>query len=85
MDDTIDGADKGIIPLTCEELFRRVDDKKGSDPNVDFRVEVSYIEVSKHFLRLTIVTAPKRERLIYFRRFIMRKFETFLIQRIPVT
>lgn len=40
-----DGADKGIIPLTCSELFDRVDQKKGEDPNVSFTVEVSYIEV----------------------------------------
>ena len=40
-----DGADKGIIPLTCSELFVRVDEKKALDPNVHFTVEVSYIEV----------------------------------------
>lgn len=40
-----DGADKGIIPLTCSELFTRVDEKKAADPNVNFTVEVSYIEV----------------------------------------
>lgn len=45
-----DGADKGIIPLTCSELFIRVDDKKSADPNVSFTVEVSYIEVSMSFL-----------------------------------
>ena len=41
----IDGADKGIIPLTCSELFVRVADKTAADPNVHFTVEVSYIEV----------------------------------------
>ncbi|PVF92902.1 kinesin-like protein [Serendipita vermifera] len=45
------GADKGIIPLTCEELFRRVDGKKRSDSNVDFRVEVSYIEIYNEKVR----------------------------------
>lgn len=39
------GADKGIIPLTCSELFDRVEQKKREDPNMDFTVEVSYIEV----------------------------------------
>ncbi len=43
----LDGADKGIIPLTCEELFRRLDEKRAADSNIDFRVEVSYIEVCK--------------------------------------
>lgn len=41
-----DGADKGIIPLTCSELFVRVEDKSAADPNLSFTVEVSYIEVS---------------------------------------
>lgn len=41
-----DGADKGIIPLTCEELFRRLDEKRSVDPQTEFRVEVSFIEVS---------------------------------------
>ena len=49
-----DGADKGIIPLTCSELFERVKDKKAQDANLNFTVEVSYIEVyalyHPHFL-----------------------------------
>ena len=40
-----DGPDKGIIPLTCMELFERVKVKTDADPNVRFTVEVSYIEV----------------------------------------
>lgn len=40
-----DGADKGIIPLTCSELFERVKVKKAQDANLNFTVEVSYIEV----------------------------------------
>jgi hypothetical protein len=43
----IDGADKGIIPLTCLELFDRVDAKKAADSHVSFTVEVSYIEVRR--------------------------------------
>ena len=46
-----DGADKGIIPLTCSELFVRVGDKKAADPNINFTVEVSYIEV-RHVMLL---------------------------------
>lgn len=41
-----DGADKGIIPLTCEELFGRLDEKRCADPATEFRIEVSFIEVS---------------------------------------
>ncbi|THH01771.1 hypothetical protein EW026_g1020 [Hermanssonia centrifuga] len=45
------GADKGIIPLTCSELFVRVADKKAADPNVNFTVEVSYIEIYNEKVR----------------------------------
>lgn len=41
----IDGADKGIIPLTCDELFTRVENKTANDPSTSFTIEVSYIEV----------------------------------------
>ncbi|KZT12686.1 kinesin-domain-containing protein [Laetiporus sulphureus 93-53] len=45
------GADKGIIPLTCSELFARVADKKAADLHVNFTVEVSYIEIYNEKVR----------------------------------
>ncbi|EJD00829.1 kinesin-like protein [Fomitiporia mediterranea MF3/22] len=45
------GADKGIIPLTCSELFTRVDEKMAADPNTKFTVEVSYIEIYNEKVR----------------------------------
>ena len=39
------GADKGIIPLTCNELFVRLEAKAAADTQMSFTVEVSYIEV----------------------------------------
>ncbi|EPQ59721.1 kinesin-like protein [Gloeophyllum trabeum ATCC 11539] len=45
------GADKGIIPLTCCELFNRVEQKKAADPNINFQVEVSYIEIYNEKVR----------------------------------
>ncbi|KAJ7087310.1 kinesin-like protein [Mycena belliarum] len=45
------GPDKGIIPLTCSELFVRVEDKKAADPNLSFTVEVSYIEIYNEKVR----------------------------------
>ncbi|KAL4075575.1 hypothetical protein J3A83DRAFT_4356841 [Scleroderma citrinum] len=45
------GQDKGIIPLTCSELFVRVTHKKSLDPNVSFTVEVSYIEIYNEKVR----------------------------------
>ena len=41
----VDGADKGIIPLTTSELFRRVEERSTSDPKLSYTVEVSYIEI----------------------------------------
>ncbi|KAJ7638375.1 kinesin-like protein [Roridomyces roridus] len=45
------GPDKGIIPLTCSELFIRVEDKKAADANLNFTVEVSYIEIYNEKVR----------------------------------
>ncbi|KZT74459.1 kinesin-domain-containing protein [Daedalea quercina L-15889] len=45
------GADRGIIPLTCSELFTRVDDKKAADSKLNFTVEVSYIEIYNEKVR----------------------------------
>jgi kinesin family protein 1 len=47
----IDGPDKGIIPLTCSELFDRVDQKSAADSEVQFMVEVSYIEIYNEKVR----------------------------------
>jgi kinesin family protein 1 len=47
----VDGQDKGIIPLTCSELFERVVTKKAQDPNLNFTVEVSYIEIYNEKVR----------------------------------
>ncbi|KAA1465952.1 kinesin-like protein [Dentipellis sp. KUC8613] len=45
------GPDKGIIPQTCSELFVRVEDKKAKDANLNFTVEVSYIEIYNEKVR----------------------------------
>jgi hypothetical protein len=62
-----DGADKGIIPLTCSELFTRLATQRAADPNVNFVVEVSYIEVSFCGISTGIP-------LMSCDRFIMKKF-----------
>jgi len=43
------GADRGIIPCACEELFRRVDDNK--DESVVFKVESSMMEIYNERVR----------------------------------
>ncbi|GJJ69254.1 kinesin family member 1 [Entomortierella parvispora] len=37
------GEERGIIPLSCHELFRRIEANK--DPSLSYRVEVSYMEI----------------------------------------
>ncbi|KAF9584772.1 kinesin-like protein Klp8 [Lunasporangiospora selenospora] len=37
------GEDRGIIPLSCNELFRRIE--ANTDPTLSYRVEVSYMEI----------------------------------------
>ncbi|KAF9924027.1 kinesin-like protein Klp8 [Linnemannia zychae] len=37
------GEDRGIIPLSCHELFRRIE--ANTDPTLSYRVEVSYMEI----------------------------------------
>ena len=49
-----DGPDKGIIPLTCMELFERVRLKSHADPHLNFTVEVSYIEVRSIYLQMLL-------------------------------
>jgi kinesin family protein 1 len=45
LSDLVDGADKGIIPLTTSELFRRVETRSAAEKNLSYSVEVSYIEI----------------------------------------
>jgi kinesin family protein 1 len=47
----VDGQDKGIIPLTCQELFDRANTRMDADPNIKFTVEVSYIEIYNEKVR----------------------------------
>ncbi|KAF9913600.1 kinesin-like protein Klp8 [Lobosporangium transversale] len=37
------GEERGIIPLSCHELFRRIE--MNTDPSLSYRVEVSYMEI----------------------------------------
>ncbi|KIR72736.1 kinesin [Cryptococcus deuterogattii CA1014] len=46
-----DGAEKGIIPLTTSELFRRIEARMSSDLNLSYTVEVSYIEIYNEKVR----------------------------------
>ncbi|ODN82908.1 hypothetical protein L202_01159 [Cryptococcus amylolentus CBS 6039] len=45
------GPEKGIIPLTTSELFRRVEERTANDSNLSYTVEVSYIEIYNEKVR----------------------------------
>lgn len=45
------GSDKGIIPLICSELFKRINNDISADPNLQVTVEVSYIEIYNEKVR----------------------------------
>ena len=36
------GNNKGIVPISCEEIFYRIDENK--DPNLHFEIEVIILE-----------------------------------------
>jgi hypothetical protein len=40
-----DGSDKGVIPLVTEALFEKIHQKTVADPAMEYRVEVSYMEI----------------------------------------
>lgn len=42
---------KGLIPLTCSQLFEDVQSKMDADPNLHISVEVSYIEIYNEKVR----------------------------------
>jgi len=39
------GADKGLIPRVCEEMFVRINEMIAKDSRVSFAVEVSFMEI----------------------------------------
>ena len=43
------GTNKGIVPLACEEIFRRI--KENTDPNVSFEVLASKQILTHFFIR----------------------------------
>ena len=64
------GEDKGITPKTCEELFNRIHDR--TQPNLTYRVEVSYIEIYNEKVREHPSLGPYVEDLS---RLVVRSYE----------
>lgn len=43
-------ADRGIIPIACEEIFKRIEGN--TDPNISFSVAASMLEIYMEKVRL---------------------------------
>mmetsp|Transcript_33352 Transcript_33352/g.74298 ORF Transcript_33352/g.74298 Transcript_33352/m.74298 type:complete len:1101 (+) Transcript_33352:77-3379(+) len=52
------GANKGIVPVSCEDIFRRIEANK--DPNLTFEVTVSMVEIYNEQVQDLLVPARLR-------------------------
>ena len=52
------GTNKGIVPLACEEIFKRI--KENTDPNVTFEVLASMCEVYNEKVQDLLIPTDKR-------------------------
>ena len=52
------GANKGIVPISCEEIFKRISDNK--DPAIHYEVEVSMLEIYNEKVQDLLVPINKR-------------------------
>ena len=52
------GANKGIVPISCEEIFKRISDNK--DPSTHYEVEVSMLEIYNEKVQDLLVPIAKR-------------------------
>ncbi|CAD8078169.1 unnamed protein product [Paramecium primaurelia] len=52
------GANKGIVPISCEEIFKRI--KKNSDSHLTYEVQVSMLEIYNEKVQDLLVPVPKR-------------------------
>ena len=52
------GANKGIVPISCEEIFKRINGNK--DENIHYEVEVSMLEIYNEKVQDLLVPISKR-------------------------
>ena len=52
------GKNKGIVPITCEEIFRRI--RHSEDPELKFEVSVSMVEIYNEAVQDLLVHPSKR-------------------------
>ena len=52
------GTNKGIVPISCDEIFRRI--KNSTDTEKSFEVSVSMLEIYNEKVQDLLVSANKR-------------------------
>jgi hypothetical protein len=52
------GANKGIVPISCDEIFRRISDC--GNPDMQFEVSVSMLEIYNEKVQDLLCPANKR-------------------------
>ena len=52
------GSNEGIVPITCKEIFRRIEDSKGDGK--DYQVQVSMLEIYNEKVQDLLVPMSKR-------------------------
>jgi hypothetical protein len=52
------GANKGIVPISCDEIFRRI--KDSNNPDMQFEVCVSMLEIYNEKVQDLLCPANKR-------------------------
>jgi hypothetical protein len=52
------GANKGIVPISCEEIFKRISDNK--EPSLHYEVEVSMLEIYNEKVQDLLVPISNR-------------------------
>ena len=52
------GANKGIVPISCEEIFKRISENK--EPQIHYEVEVSMLEIYNEKVQDLLVPINKR-------------------------
>lgn len=45
------GSNKGIVPITCEELFKAIDEKRSEGGDIEFEVSLSMLEIYNEQVR----------------------------------
>lgn len=51
------GANRGIVPISCEEIFKKIGDKKDA---VEYEVNVSMLEIYNEKIQDLLIDISKR-------------------------